>query len=194
MRSHWTLKEITKWVYPDVSPQALHKWIKADAFLPHVYVRSTTGPGRGYRLTLSDTVVVGILRALFALGFGTKDCKDLGELPGAGLWLDEMTELEKWEVNRQGKRKLQRYLELLNYDATLHYETTSIAGPSAGGYWESQNSKVQELAMGFIVFPRKSIRAKECIESRGAPTYSRIDVSKWRDYVVLMLKSAELTD
>lgn len=185
MNRLWSLKEVTKLVYTDVTPQALHKWMKADAFEPEVYVGSSTGPGKGNMLSLSDVVVVGILRALFALGLGTKDLSKVG---GVGLWTEEMSEPDKLEIDKAGRRKLQRYLELLNYAATVYYETSSIAGPYAGGFWQFKDDKPAKEELSFIVFPQRSASALKWLKDRGAATISLIDVSQWRDYVVARLR------
>jgi len=191
MKKLFTLKEVTMWVYPDVTPQALHKWIKADAFRPETYVRSSTGPGKGNMLSVSDVVLIGILRALFSLGLGTKD---LSKVRGPLLWTKGMTEAEKSEIERAGERKLQRYFELCDYTATVYYETTSIRGPHAGGFWDHSEGKPSKLEASFIVLPRKGEELWNWIKQREAPTYSIIDVSQWFKYVELILKTAPMKD
>ena len=186
-----SLIEVTRWIYPDITPMALHKWMRADAFRPEIYAKASTGPGKGNMLSVSDLVVVGILRNLFAWGLGTKD---LSNVPGPVFWTTEMSDQERSEIDGSGERKLQRYLELLSYAATVYYESFSIAGPFAGWFWGLDGGHSSKLLPSFIVFPKKSDKAQDLFKERRAATYCLIDVSQWHDYVVSKLRSAGLMD
>jgi hypothetical protein len=75
MRQFLTIREATKYIYPNINDATIHQWMSRGIFKPWLYKAPPTGPRNGCKLNIADLVTIGLFHQLLKCGAKFEDLR-----------------------------------------------------------------------------------------------------------------------
>lgn len=75
MRHFVSIREATKYIYPNINASTIHHWMLKGIFKPKYYNAPPTGPRHGCKLNIADLVTIGLFHQLLKCGAKFEDLR-----------------------------------------------------------------------------------------------------------------------